>query len=323
MRRRFVPLGLTLLALFVLALVAAPMANAAYPEPDKVIEWLHHSSPGGAAGLFMLSTGDILNKAGIVKAKIQVQTRQGGSSAVALNYLKSKAGDPYVIMGWTTAQLMAMIRGTTQMKLEDPIYLSTVVEDPSVLIVPYDSPYKTFQELIADAKANPKKLRAGVNSIGGSEHVQIARIEKAAGVRFTVTSFEFSPTALIGGHIDVAFGNTAETAGHVKGKRARALAAVATHRLPYYSDVPTMIEQGVNASFTQYRGFFAAPNMPAEVVKFWDEAFPKMMKTKQFEEWAQKADVIPVYKNSADTKAFLVDYIKQLQDDYKWMEANK
>jgi putative tricarboxylic transport membrane protein len=308
---------------FLSAVAAAPLAEAAYPEEGKVVEWLHHSSPGGAAGLFMLSTADILNKAGIVKPKIQVQTRQGGSSAVALNYLHSKAGDPYVVMHWTTSQLMAMIRGATQMKLADCVWLGTVVEDPSVLIVPYDSPYKTFPELIADAKKNPKKLRAGVNSIGGSEHIQMVRIEKATGAKFTITSFEFSPTALIGGHIDVAFGNTAETASHVKAKRARALASVAPHRLPFYSDVPTMIEQGVNASFTQYRGFFGGPNFPAEAVKFWEDALAKMVKTKQFDEWAKKADVIPFYKNAADTKAFLVEYVKQLQDDFKYMEANK
>ncbi len=306
-----------------LTVTVVPVAKAEYPEKGKVIEWLHHSSPGGAAGLFMLTTADILNKTGIVKPKIQVQTRQGGSSAVALNYLHSKAGDPYIVMHWTTSQLMAMIRGATQMKLADCVWLGTVVEDPSVLIVPYESPYKTLKELLADAKANPKKLRAGVNSIGGSEHIQAIRIEKAAGVKFTVTSFEFSPTALIGGHIDVGFGNTAETAGHIKGKRARALASVATHRLPYYKDIPTLIEQGVNASFTQYRGFFGGPNFPAEAVKFWEGALAKMIKTKEFDEFVKKADVIPFYKNAAETKAFLADYVKALEDDFKYMEANK
>ena len=165
-----------LLSLFAVGLAAVPQAGAAYPEPDKVIEFLHHSSPGGAAGLFVLTSGDILNKAGIVKAKIQTQTRQGGSSAVALNYLKSKKGDPYVVMHWTTAQLMAMLRGTTEMKLEECVWLSTLIEDGNVLMVPYNSPYKTLKDLIADAKANPMKVNVGINSIGGSEHVMASRI---------------------------------------------------------------------------------------------------------------------------------------------------
>ncbi|HSC71223.1 MAG TPA: tripartite tricarboxylate transporter substrate-binding protein, partial [Candidatus Methylomirabilis sp.] len=232
-------------------LATVPQAEAAYPEPDKVIEFLHHSSPGGAAGLFVLTSGDILNKAGIVKAKIQTQTRQGGSSAVALNYLHSKAGDPYVVMHWTTAQLMAMLRGTTEMKLKDCVWLSTLIEDGNVLMVPYNSPYKTLKDLLDDAKANPMKVNVGINSIGGSEHVMASRIERAAGVRFNITSFDFSPTQLIAGNIALAFGSTAETMGHVKAKRARVLANMGTKRVPYYKDIPTMIEQGIPVSFTQ------------------------------------------------------------------------
>jgi putative tricarboxylic transport membrane protein len=314
---------LTVLSVLVLAIAAAPPAQAAYPEPDKVIEFLHHSSPGGAAGLFVLTSGDILNKAGIVKPKIQTQTRQGGSSAVALNYLKSKKGDPYVVMHWTTAQLMAMLRGTTEMKLEECVWLSTLIEDGNVLMVPYNSPYKTMKDLIADAKANPGKINVGINSIGGSEHVMSTRIERATGVKFNITSFDFSPTQLIAGNIALAFGSTAETMGHVKAKRARVLANMGTKRVPFYNDVPTLIEQGIPVSFTQYRGFFGGPNFPAEAVKFWDDAFAKLMKAKLYEEFMTKFDVVPAYKNSVETKAFLVDYVKALEEDLKHMEVKK
>ncbi|MFB3817916.1 MAG: Bug family tripartite tricarboxylate transporter substrate binding protein [Candidatus Methylomirabilales bacterium] len=316
-------LCLTVFSLLAVCLATGPQAQAAYPEPDKVIEFLHHSSPGGAAGLFVLTSGDILNKTGIVKAKIQTQTRQGGSSAVALNYLHSKAGDPYVVMHWTTAQLMAMLRATTVMKLQDCVWLSTMIEDGNVLMVPANSRFKTLKELLDYAKANPLKVNVGINSVGGSEHVMASRIERAAGVKFNITSFDFSPTQLIGGHIDLAFGSTAETAGHVKANRARVLANMGTSRVPYYKDVPTMMEQGYNVSFTQYRGFFGGPNFPAEAVQFWDGAFAKLMKTKPYEEFMAKFDVVPAYKNSAATKAFLVDYVKGLEADLKHMEVKK
>lgn len=313
---------IVVLSLFAVTLAVVPSAQAAYPEPDKLIDMYHHSSAGGAADLFVRTAADILNKSGIVKTKIQVQMRPGGSSAVSGNYLKAKAGDPYVVMHWTTANLMAIIRGTTQLKMEDCVWLGTQVKDPSVLIVPYSSPYKTLKDLLADAKANPKKVSVGINSVGGSEHIQAVRIEKAAGVRFNVTAFEFSPTQLIGGHISMAFGNVAETASHVKSKRARVLASVAPDRIPYYKDIPTLIEQGVNASFTQYRGFVGGPGYPQEAVKFWDDAFAKLVKTKQFEEYLKKSDIIASYKTSAETKAMLATYIKELEDDWKYMQAN-
>ncbi|MFZ4439337.1 MAG: Bug family tripartite tricarboxylate transporter substrate binding protein [Syntrophales bacterium] len=310
-------------SLFVIAAVSAPLAQAAYPEEGKVIEFLHHSSPGGGAGLFVLSCADILNKTGIVKNKIQVQTRQGGSSAVALNYLNSKAGDPYVVMMWTTAQLNALNRGTTKMKIEDVTWLTTTVEDGNVMIVPFKSPYKTAKELIADAKTSSKKVSVGINSIGGSEHIMAARIERVAGVKFNITAFEFSPTQLIGGHIDMAFGNTAETSSHVKAKRARVLANMGDTRLPYYKDVPTLAEQGTKASFTQFRGFIGAPNLPPDAVKFWDDAFAKLMKTKEFKEYMKKSDYIAAYKTSAETKTFVQGYNAELIKDTKYIEENK
>jgi putative tricarboxylic transport membrane protein len=313
--------AVAVVSLFVLAWTVAEQAQAAYPEPNKVIELLHHSSPGGAAGLFVLATGDILNKTGIVKTKIQVQTRQGGSSAVALNYLNAKAGDPYVVMHWTTSQIMAMLRGTTQQKLQDCVWLGTLVEDPSVMIVPYTSQFKNLAELISYAKANPKKVSVGVNSIGGSEHIMAMRIERAMGLRFNVTSFDFSPTQLIGGHVDVAFGNTAETASHVKAKRARVLASVAPKRLPYYKDIPTLIEQGVNASFTQFRGYMGGPNFPGDAVKYWEDAFAKLSKTKEWAEFAKKADVVINYKTAAETSAFLVNYVKEFEEDLKYLQS--
>jgi len=308
-------------ALLAVGLATVPSAQAAYPEPKQVIEFLHHSSPGGAAGLFVLSTGDILNKTGLVQAKIQTQTRQGGSSAVALNYLRSKKGDPYVVMHWTTAQLMAMLRKTTEMKLDEPVYLSTLIQDGNVLIVPANSPYKNVKELIEDAKKNPKKINVGINSVGGSEDVMSSRIQRAAGVKFNVTSFDFSPTALIAGNVDMAFGSVAETQGLVKGNRARVLANMGTTRTPYYKDIPTMIEQGINASFTQYRGFFGAPGFPPEAFKFWDETFAKLMKTKEYGEFVSKFDVMADYRNAADTKAFVVDYIKGLEEDLKHIDV--
>jgi len=322
-KKRFLFSVVVVFALLAVGLAVVPRAQAAYPEPDKVIEFLHHSSPGGGAGLFVLTCADLLNKTGIVKAKIQVQTRQGGSSAVALNYLHSKAGDPYVVMHWTTAQLNAMNRGTTVMKIQDITWLTTTVEDGNVMIVPYKSPYKTAKDLLADAKSSPKKVSVGINSIGGSEHIMAARIERVAGLKFNITAFEFSPTQLIGGHIDMAFGNTAETSGHVKAKRARVLANMGETRVPYYKDIPTLIEQGTNASFTQFRGFFGGPNFPPEAVKFWEDAFAKLMKTKEFKEFMKKSDYVAAYKTAAETKAFIQGYNTELIKDTNYIQASK
>ena len=74
----------SIVAFFSLALItaaAAPEARAAYPEPNRLIDMYHHGSPGAGPDLFVRSTADALARSGILKAKIQVQSRPGGSSA--------------------------------------------------------------------------------------------------------------------------------------------------------------------------------------------------------------------------------------------------
>jgi putative tricarboxylic transport membrane protein len=306
------------------AVAAAPCASAAtFPDDKKVVEFVVHMPTGSGAGLFMLTAGELLNRNGIIKAKIQVMSKPGGSSAVALNYVESKKGDPYYAMMWTTSNLMAMNRGTTTMKFNEATWLSTMIQDGNVLMVPYNSPYQSVADIIKDAKANPKKISVGINSVGGSEHIMATRIERVAGVRLNATAFEFSPTQLIGGHIHMAFGNTSESAGHVQAKRVRVLANMGDVRLPYYKDIPTLKEQGIDASFTQYRGFVAGPNMPAEAVKVWDEAFAKLSKTKEWADFMAKNDYMDAYRNSAETKAFLQGYNQELLKDLKQMEGGK
>ena len=97
--------------------MVAVEAKAAYPE--KTIEFVVHSPAGGGSDLFSRAVGSILEKEGIVKQKIQVVNRDGGSGTTSLNYMFDKAGDAHVVMQFTTGPLSALLRGSSKLKLED------------------------------------------------------------------------------------------------------------------------------------------------------------------------------------------------------------
>lgn len=264
----------------------------------------------------------VLNNEGIVKPKIQVVNRQGGAATVAINYVASKKGDPYVIQHWTTSPLVTVLRGTTTVK--DPLDMAIIcnlTEDPNMLVVRTDSKYKNVKELIDDARKNPKKINCGIHSQGGSEHIVASRIQKATGVQFTITSFPVSTVALLGGHIEFCFGNVEETGEHIKAKKLRALAAVGEKRTNFLPDVPTLKEQGVNASFTQARGFWGPPEMPDYAIKFWEKAFAKLMETKAFKDYMKSVEMDPAYMGTEECRKFLAGYCKQLDQDLKELEV--
>ena len=189
--KRKVSVSLFAVTAVFICMAFAPEAKAAeYPDPGKVIDFGLHSKPGSGMDAFQRMIARFLNDEGIVKSKIQVFNRQGGASAVAINYTASKKGDPYVLQQWTTSNLMAILRGTTTVKsVMDLTLIASLVEDPNLLVVRPDSKYKSLKDLVEDARKNPDRVKGSVGSIGGTEHVIMNRLEKAAGVKFNITSF--------------------------------------------------------------------------------------------------------------------------------------
>lgn len=312
-------ISLLLSCFFLSFMFAGSAVSAEYP--DKPIEFVTHSAAGGGADVFIRTVALILNNEGIVKPKIQVLNKTGGAATVAINYVAGKKGDPYVIQTWTTSPLVTVLRGTTMIK--SPLEMSIIcnlTEDPNLLVVQADSKYKDLKELIADAKKNPKKINCGINSQGGTEHITASRIQKATGAEFNITSFPVSITALLGGHIDFSFGNVDETGEHIKAKKLRPLAAVGDRRTNFMPSLLTMKEQGVNASYVQVRGFWGPPEMPDYAVKFWEQAFAKLMETKAFKDYMKSVEMDPAYVGTDASRKFVSEYAKQLGQDLKELE---
>jgi putative tricarboxylic transport membrane protein len=108
--------------------------------------------------------------------------------------------------------------------------------------------------------------------------------------------------------VDLCIGNVGELMAQVEGKRARALAVVGEKRLSYLNDVPTLKELGFDIRFTQFRGFWAGPGFPAYAVKYWENAFAKLMEVPEFKEYMVKSGMAPGYMRGEETAKFLSQF---------------
>lgn len=300
----------------------APPANAEYPE--KPIEFVIHSAPGGGMDTFTRTAAHILEKTGIVNQKIRVTNRRGGGATVAINYVVDQKGDPYVLQHWTTSPLNTILRGTTKIKSwKDLTIIGTLIQDPNVAVARVESPFTDMGELIAYAKKNPEEVSASIQTIGGSEHIISHRIEKATGAKLTVTSFAKGVVALLGGHIDMSFDTVAVVGPHVEAGKLKYLATMTQERIPFLPDVGTLKDFGINAYFTQYRGFWGGPGFPEYAVKYWEEAFAKLMETKEWKDFMSKGSMVPNYLTQAEAVKILGPYYEELRQDVKELEAYK
>jgi putative tricarboxylic transport membrane protein len=309
---------------FFLTLALAPGAIAAYPE--NPVEIVVHASAGGGSDLFARQVALFLEKEGLVKQKIQVTNRTGGGAAVALNYLDSKKGDPHVIMQGVTSPLTTMMRGATRLKVEDLVLIAKMVEDPNLMFVRFDSPFKSLKDVIAAARKAPKTVSVAISTIGGTEHICANRVAQAAGVQFNIVAFKGGgecAAALLGGHVDLTIANPQEQMGMIEAKKIRPLVTMTEERIPFMADVPTVREEGLNVGYTQFRGFWAAPGFPAFAVMYWEDAFAKLMKVQGFRDYLKSIQTVESFLRHDEFKKYLVNYVEGLKKDFETLEMYK
>lgn len=136
-----------------------------------------------------------------------------------------------------------------------------------LLMVPVNSPYKSLEQLIAAAKANPGTISYGSAGNGNTTHLAGALFERAAGVKLVHVPYKGTPmNDLIGGHIDMLFWGVGFAAPIVKDGRASALALTGEKRLDELPNVPTLDEKGIRGvDVPAWAGLFGPPGMAPEL----------------------------------------------------------
>ena len=310
------------LQLAILVAAAAVVAGfspafAAYPE--KPVEFIVHNSPGAGNDLFTRAIVDILSREKIVTAPMVVMNKVGGSGAVAVSYVMQRKGDPYTLFTAATAPLTTMIK--RRISLDEFTPLCRLVLDPKVLAVSGSSPYKNISDLITAAKATRKGVKMAFGSVGGSDHMIGSMIQKATGAEFNMISFKSgneAVTAVLGGHADFTTGNPVEIAGLVDAGKLRMLGMLSEQRSPFFPNLPTLREKGVDVVFAELRGMFLTKDVSPEIFKYWETAFDKLRKTDKWKELVKNDNVIDAPLNGAAFKSWLakevVLYERTLKD---------
>ena len=126
--------------------------------------------------------------------------------------------------------------------------VSTVAYFGMALIVNSDSPYRTVEDLIADAKARPGKLNIGTTSIGGTQSIAALLFKSMAGVDFQIVPFKATPMIVAGvksNELQGMFEFLTPTLSHIRSGNVRALGVSFSHRFEGLPEAPTIAEAGV------------------------------------------------------------------------------
>ena len=291
--------------------IGAGSAFGASSFPEKPITVVVAYSAGGGSDIFARLLASSVEKDKLLPKPLVVENKPGGSGGIGYGYVASKRKDPYFLVTVTPSFLTTPLISSTPFNMKDFTPIANFAFDEFTLIVNSGSKYKSVKEVVADAKANPKKITMGGTALGGADSIAHYLIEKAAGIQFNYVVFNGGGevnAALLGGHIDLALSNPGESLELNKAGKIRLLGVFAEKRLAGAPDIPTMKEQGVDVVYVQNRGIVAPADIPADARKVLEQAFFKYTQTEIFKKYCKDNMLTNAWLGGDAFKKFLEEW---------------
>lgn len=281
----------TCLALgFGLAVLVAGAVQAQEAFPSKPIEVVTHAGVGG--GTDITARMMMVQAPAALKTELVVANKTGGSGSASLGYALSRPKDGHTIMLITQTHLLTLLQGKgAGVKVGDLIGIARATEDPQVLMVGANSPYKTAQDFIAAAKT--KSLKFGTTQIGSVDHIAVVGFAEKAGLMKPIAvPFRGGGDIvvnLVGGNLDGALLNYAEAESQIKAKEVRALIVFSRSKMDSLPQTPTAAEIGIPAVYSTTRGFAVLKGTPEDRIKALEEGLIKSMQGKIYQDYLKSS----------------------------------
>ena len=244
--------------------------------PDRAINYIIPFVPGGESDIAARLQGKVAAK--ITGKDFVVQNKAGAGGALAWGQLNSMVGDGYTVVGSNLPHIILQpLEGQVQYKTEDITSVFFFHYTPDALVVAIDSPYKTFADLVAAAKADPEKITIAGSGTNSANHMAFQRMEVQGKLKMTYVPFKGTgdlSTAVLGKHVAAAM--TYPTFAIANKERVRMLAVATASRMPQFSNTPTFKELGFDWVDGAYRGIAVPKSTPEAVRKQISDLFLKI-----------------------------------------------
>ncbi len=295
---------------------------AAQWKPERTVEIVAPSGPGGTTDRTARVVARLLTTLKLVDVPVNVVNRPGGSGTLGLTYINQHPGDAHYMVIATTGSISNHVMGIIPYDHNAFTPLAMLFDEYLGLSVKADSPLKSGADLVSRLKPNPAAVSIGIStSVGGANHTALMVCLRAAGIdikKLRTVVFDggaASTTALLGGHVDAIHTAPGNMVEHLKVGTLRTLAISSPKRIGgAFASVPTWREQGVPADSSSWRGLMGPKGLTAAQIAYWDRVLSAMVKS---DEW--KKDLADNYwdEGYADARGAK----KRLDEEYAEYKA--
>jgi tripartite-type tricarboxylate transporter receptor subunit TctC len=309
MKKQFLFLMVTSL-IFSLAMAGGAAAS---DYPSRAVTLIDPYPPGGTLDIQARAFASVAEK--VLGQPMVVVNKPGAAGMIGSVEGAKAAPDGYTLTVGCTANSCAIeweiANGRKPpVTYKDFIMIGSFTLSPTLVIVPYNSPWKTLADLIKDCQAKPNHYSFSSGGLYGMSHVP-AEILMRAG-KFTARHVPYkgggpAVRAVVGGHVDFATQFPPTTIPLYRGKKLRILVVQSEKRLQSIPEVPCVKDLGVDAEFYAWVGIMAPKATPMEIVEKLRDIAGKAAKDKSFMQTVEKLGDEVHYKNAQE----LDDYSKR------------
>lgn len=282
-------------ALFVAWCILPAAILRAAEYPTKTIQIINPFPPGAVTDIVARIVAPKISA--ILGQQVIIVNKPGGGGSVGIQTAKDAAPDGYTILVTPPPILLIpLVNKNSGFTMTDFAPLTLATSSPNTTVVKGDAPWKTFEEFIAAARKNPGELTYGSAGPGTTPHFIGELVKLKTKIDLTHVPFgseSAAATAVLGGHVNIAFLTLGTTRSHIEGGTMRALAVASNRRLKDFPSVPTTVEKGFpELNLKIWVGFFAPAKTPPAIVKRLSAAIGESLKDPEIAGHIEKAQAL-------------------------------
>ena len=304
-----------------LALGAQVIGAAADDYPSRPIRFLQGFAPGGNADVISRVLADEISKS--MNQPVIAESRAGAGGNLAAEQTARATPDGYTILLITTAHVIspALYKSLRFDAAKDFEFITNVTDFPFFIVVNVESRFKTVQDLVEAARANPGTITVGTAGVGSGQHMCTELFALSIGTKFVHVPYRGDSgavTGLLGGSVDFIVAPGTAILGNIEGGRFRALAISGTQRWPPLKDVPTVAE-AVAPSFEMmaWAGVATTRGVPRPIVERLNRELRRAIALPHIEQRLRDLGGIPSSSTPEEMTAKVASNVK------RWIEVGE
>jgi len=327
-RLNFRPTALAAFGLLAAAAAFPTGAHAAEEWPTRDITFYVPYAPGGSTDPISRKYAELLEKQ--LKVKVIVENKPGASATIGTGAVIRAAPDGYTIGLGSTSSLAYQpleMKGLTWKSANDYQSIAKLSDLPAILAVPADSRWKTFDDFVAEAKANPRKLKVSVSGLRSSNDINVQQLNKLSGLRIVTVPFTGgggeATLAALGGRVDGTVGYAPGMKGQIDAGKLRVLAVFQQGKYDLLPDAKPIGETPWKDTFPV--GYYViAPNgLPKPVLDKLMAASKAIVASDDFKTFLKTNGYTWDPKFGDDMKQELDDYDGKFRAIIKFLDEDK